>query len=441
MKKTNYKSAFLLVMMVLTYNCLKSQDRGSVWVHGLNSGADDWLKYEQLFKAERQLFDQVTGATPRHYFTNGGVKSTASQVYTSYSIGRGGQNNRTIYVGHSNGGVVGRELDVNPAYSNSLGGIITFGSPLDGAKIANTSENGQADNFVNDGVDKITRGPVRQLYYLNEIANLLGWDAIALLQTTIRSSVIPSNPAADIGQQDLKEGSAYMNSGVRDVITTTPKIHVYGNENGPVLWHYLTSYENIGAHRPLSDDTQFVNLADLAGDIYNDLMWVNIALAVETGWFTFGIGGVYYGWIANGWAEGRDWFRYDAENGWNSLIGSGSTAFRSVCYEAFQFGTYQNCLEQVRLDPRHYEDYDCANPATYTQCDYYYSPVNGQSDGFIKAPSATGYNSDWSNNATKIEALGVNHIEMLDNPRIEKIFRDIFNGTAGADPSFRTDPR
>ena len=61
-------------------------------------------------------------------------------------------------------------------------------------------------------------------------------------------------------------------------------------------------------------------------------------------------------------------------------------------------------------------------------------------EGEAKAPSQTGYNSEWSNNATKIEALGVNHIEMLDHWRVEAIFRDVFDGRVG-DGFFKTDRR
>jgi hypothetical protein len=61
-----------------------------------------------------------------------------------------------------------------------------------------------------------------------------------------------------------------------------------------------------------------------------------------------------------------------------------------------------------------------------------------QSDAFIKAPSATGYNSEWSNNATKIEALGVNHIEMLDNDKVRFIMNQIFDGNTPADRFFVT---
>ncbi len=62
-------------------------------------------------------------------------------------------------------------------------------------------------------------------------------------------------------------------------------------------------------------------------------------------------------------------------------------------------------------------------------------------EGEAKAPSQTGFNSDWSNNATKIEALGVNHIEMLDNPNVELIMRDIFEGKRGINGFFITDKK
>jgi hypothetical protein len=65
----------------------------------------------------------------------------------------------------------------------------------------------------------------------------------------------------------------------------------------------------------------------------------------------------------------------------------------------------------------------------------------GLSDGFIKAPSQTGYNSAWSNNATKIEALGVNHKEMWDHIVVKGIFNGIFDGAVGASTFFKTDRR
>jgi hypothetical protein len=60
------------------------------------------------------------------------------------------------------------------------------------------------------------------------------------------------------------------------------------------------------------------------------------------------------------------------------------------------------------------------------------------SDGFIKAPSQTGYYSAWSNNATKIEALGVNHLEMKEHEEMRRIYTDIFEGRRNVNSFFIT---
>jgi hypothetical protein len=66
--------------------------------------------------------------------------------------------------------------------------------------------------------------------------------------------------------------------------------------------------------------------------------------------------------------------------------------------------------------------------------------VNGISDAFIKAQSATGFNSTWSNNATKIETLSVNHFEMRNHQVMRKVYDNIFNGAMPGQSSFFITP-
>lgn len=416
---------------------LHAQDRGSVWVHGLNSKGSDWSKWEQLFTQERRLFDRTYAGQPYTYDTKVGVAETALNVRFSYT-----PDNRTIYLGHSMGGVVGREVDVN--YPNSFGGIVTFGSPLDGAKISNSVASGEADGFIANGVNKIAQGPVRQLGIVTYIIwGLVADDVIK----SIKDKAIKINITTDKGAQDLQEWSTYMNSGIRNAITSTPKIHVYGNEQSPVLWRFATSAQNFTSGSAAFNDTYYVDFANTAGDVYEAAMWINYGLAAAVGWWTFGIGAIYYIWVADGWADGKNWWRYDSESGWNSLIGSNSYAYRAINYSTFDYIEFNQCMYGgggYNYGSYTYNRYnDCVTLATSYYTYYYYSPVNGQSDGFIKAPSQTGYNSNWSNNAVSIEALGVNHIEMLDNDKIQVIMNGIFDGTSNpvSDPFFRTPRR
>jgi hypothetical protein len=443
--KTKTKFGAMVTIGLIFLNTLiiignaTAQTRGSVWVHGLNSQGSDWSKWEQLFLQERRMtignpepFATGTIPPPQTYNTSQGVSIAAQNVRFSY-LG----DNRTILFGHSMGGVVGRHVDVN--YPNSFGGIVTFGSPLDGARIANSAVNGQADAFLNNGVDRITRGPIRQTGALAYI--IWGLWVEDIVQTYIRNEV---KKLYLLGQdsKDLEEGSLYMQSGIRNSQTGTPKIHVYGNEESPVLWRFVSSGNERRNGRPGYNDTFFVDVASIAGDVYETAMWVNYGLAVATGIFTFGIGTGYYVWVADGWMDGKNWWRYDSEAGWNNLIGAYTPATRTVCYTYVDNYLFMNCYRDYELFHILDQIEQCNALATVSTCYTYQSQVNGQSDGFIKAPSQTGYNSDWSNNATLIEARGVNHIEMLDNDKIRIIMNSIFDRTTpGVDPFFKTDPR
>lgn len=417
-----------LFIIGANYVIAQNTDRGSVWVHGLNGGTQDWQKWEQLFTLERKLGDNA--GSPQEYNTKLGVNNTASLIDQSQLSLSQNEKNNTIYFGHSNGGVVARELDVN--FSKNFGGCITLGSPFDGAKISNSATNGQADAFISNGVNKVGQGLARQF----GVAWYFIWDIEVsdLIANKISAIYRKAGLNNDRGAIDLQEGSAYMNSAVRNTTTNTPKINIYGNENGPVFWHYFSSYRRNEGNLPTSDDTKYVNLASTAGDIWNGMMWVNIGAAAATGWWTFGIGAIYYSWVADGWAQGRDWWRYDSENGWNSLIGANTSSYRTISYSTFDYNRFYQCMYNGSGYGSYgytYNRYsECSQQATSYNTYYYYSPVNGQSDGFIKAPSQTGYNSDWNYNATKIEALGVNHIEMLDNPKIQDIFNSILDGNA-----------
>lgn len=432
MKTTNRINHFVVCSLLLIgviFNQAGAQDRGSVWVHGLNSAGSDWTNWERLFTNERQMFgaNLVSPNLPSTYFTSDGVVFAANRVRSSYAA-----NNRNIYFGHSMGGVIGRQVDVT--FPNSVGGFVTFGSPFDGAKIANSIRNGQSDSFINTGVDKVTRGPVRQL----GVVVYLIWDlAVKEVVTKFIRDEVRKNYSVTQGSMDLEEASPYMTNGIRSAQTATPKIHVYGNEESPVLWRYASSANEFRNGRSAFNDTYFVGLASTAGNVYETSEWVNYGLAAATAWYTFGLGAVYYYWVGDGWRDGKNWWRTDSENGWNSLIGASDFSYKAVSVTIFDYNLYSKCLASSSYNTNTYTT--CGAQAQITTTYYYYSPVNGQSDAFIKAPSQTGYNSAWSNNAKTIEAKGVNHIEMLDNDKIRIIMNGIFDRTTpGIDPFFLT---
>lgn len=232
-----------------------------------------------------------------------------------------------------------------------------------------------------------------------------------------------------------KENSSYINR-VRNNNMRTPKISIYGNENAPVSWGIATT----------ATGTDFTSIVSTAGDVYEAAMWVNIGLAATTGWLTFGITSVYYGWVAYEWSVGTDWWRYGSEGNWNYLIGASTPSSQTTCYQTLNQQAFNECINVSCAGggcngSNGYAVYQsCQQQNTYQQCNTTYSGVNGQSDGFIKASSQSGYNSGWANNSTRIEAQEVNHLEMGTHFRMGQIYNDIFNGF-GVDGFFATPSR
>lgn len=327
----------------------------------------------------------------------------ANNVRNSYG---GVPDNRTIYFGHSMGGVVGRDIDVNN--TGDFGGIITAGSPLDGARIANATRNGEAQSAIIDGGNRVLSGPLREFgisaYLISGFSN-----AVAELLFNVLD-VFGLRDYGNQGGTDLQEGSGYLTSAVRNAQTATPKIHIYGNEDGPTVWR-------IASEVTRNNDEFFVDVARTAGDVYELNMYVNYGIAFANLLVLDFWGTAYFTFVAVGWSDGMNWWRYDSERGWNYLIGADIPATQTVCFTDINWQGFNDCMNQYNGQQATYEQYiQCQNQNLFQNCYTYYSSQNGQSDAFIKAPSQAGYNSGWSNNATRVEARGVNHLEMDRHP-------------------------
>eukprot|EP01137_Pigoraptor_chileana_P023913 Opistho-2@91016 len=399
--KRQYLYFILITCCLLTSGKQKvnAQDRGAVWVHGFNDNSNQWNNWAGTFTSQRRLNTQSNGS----YDSNSGVGYMANLVKNSY----GNNNNANrIYFGHSLGGVIGRDIDVNN--NGQFGGIITAGSPLDGARIANTLLNGEVANCVVDGVDRVTMGPLAQI---GPVAYFVGGIIVNAIPPFLQD-VVNSKFGNNQTVNELKENSTYIN-GIKNNNTITPKVNIYGNEDAPVSWRLASTATN----------QDITSIVATAGDVYEAAMWVNIGLAASTGWFTLGISAAYFGYVAYKWNVGANWWRYDSEGNWNYLIGSGIPSSNTVCFS--QIVWEDPCMPSENASTLEY--LSCWQERVYSFCHTYYSTVNGQSDGFIKASSQTGYYSSWASNATQIEAQGVNHLEMSTHETMRDIYNGIFN--------------
>lgn len=402
----------------------QAQSRGAVWVHGLGSDANEWAQWANLFTAERQLNTQSRGS----FTSDQGVNTMAGQVRGSY-----GANPQSIYFGHSLGGVVGRHIDATDG--NTFGAIITAGSAHDGARIANAAGNGELVNAVADGVQAMAAGPASDptLGLLTGGLFIVAGTAVSVAVNFLKqpAQVYLTNDFLNQSAMDLMEGSGYLSGGPRNTQTNTAKLLIYGNEESPVHWRI--------ASEQVYGDERMAGWANTAFDIYSAAMWTNYGFAAAAGILTFGLGAIPFVAIAIQWSRGMNWVRYDSERVWNYLIGAGIPSTFTVCQQNINWGSFGQCMNAVGQGAT-YDDYmRCQQQNSYESCYTYYASTNGQSDAFIKAPSQSGYNSAWANNAIRVEAQGVNHLQMKKHPNMETIYRDAFANVYG--PAFATPRR
>ena len=122
-------------------------------------------------------------------------------------------------------------------------------------------------------------------------------------------------------------------------------------------------------------------------------------------------------------------------------IGSGISSTNTVCYEYLDQNTFLICMGgDIPGYAQNVLDYEtCLAQSTSQFCINYYASTNGQSDSFIKSPSQAAFDAPWANNAVRVEAFGVNHLEMKKHPNMAVIYRNAFENVYG--PAFATPRR
>ena len=432
----------IYILLSLTFTTTIAQDRNTFWVHGLGDDADFWS--QQSTKAQRayRIRTMVNG-----YDTDEGVQRYADRLRNDSRWMRG---NQTIAIGHSLGGVAIRQAnrDDNGLY----GGMITLGSPLDGARLANEVINGRADRFVQQSIAILRRGPIasqsRSAWqkFMDTFRAVLSGNPRRIVSGLIRTfgsekilevldevssglrqgildNFDPNNPTV----RDLAENSDYMTR-VRNFRSTQPKILAWGNENSPVHVRLLSS--NLSGDG--REDSKIILAYHLAGNTYK----VNADGTKTSGFLWSRKRKRRKRREKEAWNAGADYIKRGWEIAWNELTDARYlvryTTTRRVYVCNGRTGGPFSLTPVDEMD-------DCL-----TGLDYSYSCncrwenrrvtrsrwVNTPSDGLIKRGSARGDLSRWGNTRT-VELRGVNHLEMGVHSTVDRLFRDAFNGRHG----------
>jgi pimeloyl-ACP methyl ester carboxylesterase len=399
-----------------------TSDRTVNFLHGLGGNATDWEGFTDFFRIDDNRRINVRNLG----FTSAGGFAAITTAAGNQSL-LGSDN---IAICHSMGGVIARRIDRAATTPNqTYGGIITVGSPLDGAPIANSVSNGSVGRAIADANYALSRGPFASIFPdfgVQVFGNFFGAVVLpGMLEQLLGPSSFGNDPAT---LRDLGVGGNGIEADKNATSTNTPKISIWGNEDGPIHWNILAT--NAGSAIPtIADVLGYAYLA--AGITYTAIAAIN--------WYN------PYGWysayVAYQWYAGYDWIANDSERIYNNLIGSDMVV--EQCYQTLtQFIVYDNECDDI---PSRWKDCKrTVQTATVTNCVQVHN--NGISDAFIPALSQRGEGSrSWRTGGGQTvptrEAMHTNHFEELQPQSVEMraIFNEIFTGAV--DPVFRVDRR
>jgi hypothetical protein len=352
-----------------------------------------------------------------------------------------------------------RQIDQNNVGTNQrFGGIITVGSPNNGAFIANALLDGTVDEAVADACARMGAGPISQ--FGDASALRIGGSIIAIsLCNDFREIVDNFFADNSLTVEEISADSDFINF-LNTAGGNVPVINIWGNEQSPVHWRLWSSILSNN-----NNDQTLVTVAALVKSAYITFVAINSAGAVLGGILgifnpTLFIAAAVAAARVVAWSRGLQWLN-NSETLWKTLIGSIRTdiitEIRIITTAQCEFGINQ-WEEQIDLDNLGDPEteallwaYDEWLAENYENCFQEIEEqrtvyVNEPSDGLIPESSQVMQGIPQNN---IYEALGVNHSEETNTSAGTTLngndeMQDVFNLIWDRDPQsdfFRTPER
>jgi hypothetical protein len=407
-----------------------TQDRRVTFLHGLG-GVDQWDPFVDFF--ENGPNSRRMDIANNNYSSAGGFNTIAAGITGNFGA-------TSVAICHSMGGAIARRL--NRTGQREIGGIITVGSPMDGAPVANSVVNGDAGRAIGDAVYALGRGPLT-LLGLNSLSiqikgNLIGSGALSNVLSVIVGPSTFGNDAATL--EDLKVGGAGIEADKNADPTNTPKISIWGNEDSPTHWNIMQTQSHLPTITFSGIPIQ-LTVPELATGFSYAYLAASIVCATIAVINWYNPYGWYNAYAAYQWWAGYDWIANDSERIYNNLIGSDLVVQQCYQYPTLIY-TYPDECDDIPSRWRNCRP--TVQTAMATACVQVHN--NGISDAFIPSVSQRGEGSrSWRTGSgqtiTTIEAMHMNHFEELqpENQEMRDIFDRIFTGSI--DEVFRINRR
>jgi len=443
MKTINKFSLEVISLLFLSfYSYSQPAKKDIVWMHGMNgekSGFTNLSNLAYYFRGRFAQLDQSFAPLSTVQTKNNGVGKIADFLSTEVSRRSDVGDDDLLFVGHSLGGLVGKELDIRN-YRHLTGGlkmsgIITLGSPLSGSKAANSLESSIASNWI--------LGPGAPFnYFIRNVAYNLGRPIlgpitggvlailVAKLQLEAQRFSLFINGKNDhdfFGQlftaygdtwNDLKTGSQGYAS-KHNYETNTPKINIWGNIPRPVLQTLATNNGNGGSFNGVINYAE--SMAIFWQWIPDGTFFAREAYAANA-YFKYTINGEYCNLIADGISYSTGSMSFNSPSQVSDCYSEIISTSNKVCRK---WGWFKwMCKAVVSL----YQVIVCTTHLIWGEQTVYYSvPYYPDTDGLVSEYSATAKGQEWR--GIPIEASSSDHSELAETNKVaQRALTDIFNG-------------
>lgn len=269
-----------------------SGERGIIWLHGLRGSEQSWGRVSSA--TESQIDYQVPGYPARKVKSiNPDYRSLEFQLIegaaqglfnlvessTQTSILDSLPRNNNFIIAHSQGGLMARSMREhtreNPGlYPSQFNGIVTFGTPHNGAVVLNkTKHGGPLMQWLNAGCYRLGVATITSKISSNWILDvLISQDNIDAL-TSVSCDVFVDTFLESLVNgftkpitKDYNYGAQFIDDLNNDLPDSIHKVAFYGVEIEPVLWRTMTSLtvsDTLTSHNPfnMDDDSRFVEVA------------------------------------------------------------------------------------------------------------------------------------------------------------------------------------
>ena len=260
-------------------------DRLIFWVHGLGGDMFSWDRAGE-FMGDQYKITSVLNTMDYSVNSLSGagqiVQNTIDELAETYGeINFIEDKDINFIIAHSQGGLVSRAAykryaDLNALDQRSFGGIVTFGTPHQGAQILNNVPD--FIDFIDNSCNELSAGPAAEAWNGTWILSFFPTDgmigAVESICYNFSNRIVPFMMADYLTPitDDYNVGSAYLeelnefDEEMEDIEEQNiPRVAFYGIEEAPVVWRTVYSIINdVNAEPTFSadDDDALISVAN-----------------------------------------------------------------------------------------------------------------------------------------------------------------------------------